>query len=304
MHRRTLLRALAGAGAAGLLTSCGPGRQTPPAPSPGAAPSGAVARVAPNAQEVLSVISGSFEQLTGPAQAFGFGLVGPDNRPVTGADVQVWVVPLDGGRPSGPFAATFRQVPGQPLGLYLSQVDISTPGANSFVAVTGDGRAGSDAIDVATPQTSRVPAPGTKAMVVPTPTTTSPMGLQQLCTSSPACGMHEVSVDQALGSGRPVMLTFATPRYCQTAVCGPSVAVLDGVRASRDWGDVAFVHVEIYSDAGQTVSAPVTQWKLPSEPWLFAIGRDGTIVQRADGPLLTLPDQVRAMTERIATKMS
>ncbi|MGH8888031.1 MAG: hypothetical protein ACRDYX_23330 [Egibacteraceae bacterium] len=300
MHRRTLLhvllRTLASAGAAGLLAACGRGRSTPPAAAPTL---DAVGAVAPDAKEVLSVVSGSFEQLTGKARPFAFGLVGSDNKPLTGADVKVWAVPAAGGDPAGPYPAAFHEIPGQPLGLYLAEVDIARPGPTSFVAVTSDGRAGADAVQVATPETSKLAAPGRAAIAVPTPTVADPMGMTRLCTASPACGMHEISLDQALRDRRPVMLTFATPAYCMTAVCGPSVQVLDQVRTSRDWAEVAFVHVEIYADAGQTFSAPVKQWNLPSEPWLFAIARDGRIADRADGPLLTLPDRVAAMTARI-----
>ena len=112
--------------------------------------------------------------------------------------------------------------------------------------------------------------------------------------------MHEVSLAQMLAEGRPVVLEFATPAYCQTAVCGPSVEVLDDVRTDRDWGDVVFIHVEIYRDAGQTIAEPVEQWGLPSEPWLFAIGADGTIEDRMDGPLLTSPAHVAGMIERLS----
>jgi hypothetical protein len=302
MQRRTLLRTIAGAGAAGLLVACGDQMGMSPAAPQGASPGPAdpVRAVAPDAEPVLSLLSGSFEQLTGPGRPFAFGLVGPENEPVTGAEVDLWVVPLDGGQPQGPHRASFREVPGQPLGLYIAQVDITAPGATYFVAVTQDGRAGSDAIEVATPETSKAPAPGSKALSVPTPTAANPMGFQRLCTSDPACGMHETSLDQDLAAGRPVMLMFATPLYCQTAVCGPSVSVLDQVRTSRDWGDLAFVHVEIYTDAGQSLAPPVQQWRLPSEPWVFAIGRDGTIADRADGPLLTLSDQVAAIAERVS----
>jgi hypothetical protein len=96
------------------------------------------------------------------------------------------------------------------------------------------------------------------------------------------------------------MLEFATPAFCMTAVCGPSVEVLDEVRTTRDWGDVAFIHMEIYSDAGQTLAEPVKEWGLPSEPWLFAIGPEGVIQARLDGPLLTLPDHLSTMIGRVA----
>jgi hypothetical protein len=299
IDRRILLRAMAMASGVGLLAGCsrptGSG-QGSSAPSSTFDPVGAVA---PDAREVLSVISGSFEQLTGPGRPFAFGLVGLDNKPVTGARVHVWAVPASTGQPTGPYPATFHEVPDQALGVYLAHVNLTTAAPTAFVAVTADQRAGSDIVQVATPETSKLPVPGSPAIAVATPTTSDPMGVAQLCTRKPPCGMHETSLDDALGAGRPMMLTFATPAYCQTQVCGPSVDVLEAVRTSRDWGQTAFIHVEIYHDAGQTPSEPVKQWRLQSEPWLFSINRNGMITGRADGPLLTLSEQVARMAAQL-----
>jgi hypothetical protein len=300
MHRRTVLRLTVGAGAA-LLVGCSddsPPAASPPTATPGTATSGPVSRVAPDAEEVLSIVSGSFEQLVG-ARPFAFGIVGQDNQPVTGADVQVWVVPVGDGEATGPFDASFHGMPDQPLGLYTADVEIPVPGPTAFVAVTADGRAGADTIQVATPETSQLPAPGQDAVSTATPTTGETLGFDRVCTLDPPCGMHEMSLDDALADGRPVVVTFATPAYCHTAVCGPSVEVLEQVRTSGDHGDTVFVHCEIYADAGQTVGEPVKDWGLPSEPWLFTIDREGVIVNRTDGPLLTLPDHVTTMVKAL-----
>jgi hypothetical protein len=300
MDRRAFLRAAGFMGVSGVLAACtrdAASRRSLDVKSQGFDP---VGLVAPEAREELSVVSGSFEQLVGDGRPFGFGIVGVDNEPVTAASVAVWVVPVSGGDPTGPFATTFHEVSGQPRGIYVADVDIAVAGPTSFVAVTGDGRAGADTVLVATPATSQLPAPTQNAIAVPTPTTADQMGMQKVCTLTTPCGMHEVSLAQMLAEGRPVVLEFATPAYCQTAVCGPSVEVLDDVRTDRDWGDVAFIHVEIYRDAGQTIAEPVEQWGLPSEPWLFAIGADGTIEDRMDGPLLTLPAHVAGMIERLS----
>jgi hypothetical protein len=306
MDRRTLVRVLGGSGSVLLLGACSndPGEPggTARAPRSGSAAPDALdpiaAQVAPDADRGLTVVNASFEQLTGNDQAFAFGLTTPDNEPVRGADVQVYVIDADG-EWRGPHPAEFRDVTVVPLGLYLTRLDLPEPGPTSLVAVTADGAAGSTTVQVTRPQASAVPAPGQPAVVVPTPTSTDPQGMGRVCTLDPPCGMHDVSLDEALAAGRPVVLTFATPAYCMTAICGPSVEVVDEVRASGDWGDTAWIHVEIFSDAGQTLSAPVEQWGLLSEPWLFAIDADGTVRQRADGPLLVLDDHVRTIANDI-----
>ena len=299
MHRRQLLRLVGGGVGAALLAACRDRRRGGIETVTASPVSDPIARVAPEATASLSMLTASFEQLVG-RRSFAFGLLDGDNKPVREADVTVWIVP-EHGEPAGPFRASFHDVPDQPLGLYLADVDIPSAGSVSFVAVTSDGRAGTDAVAVATPETSKLPAPGRPAPVAATPTVADPLGYETLCTLTPVCGMHEVSLDEALAAGRPVALLFSTPAYCQTAVCGPTLQVLDKVRTSGDWGDTAFIHCEIFQDQGETPGEPVRAWELTSEPWLFTIRGDGMVDDRADGPVLTLASQVRELVGAVST---
>ena len=67
---------------------------------------------------------------------------------------------------------------------------------------------------------------------------------------------------------------FATPKFCQSRVCGPVVDVAEQVK--QLYGDkAAFIHMEIYNDNNPSkgVRPQVRAFHLPSEPWLFAIDR-------------------------------
>lgn len=299
------LRAVGLAGVGAVVAGCAGGDAT--AESPTTAPSGGTSALptydpvgaVTDAEDVLSVVAATYEQLAGDAVPFAFGVLDRDNAPVSDAEIQVHVVPVDG-EPSGPYPATAAPDPSGRGGLYVAEVPFREAVATSVVAVTTDGRAGSAAVSVTTPEASAFPAPGQDAPSVATPTAGAPLGADQLCTADPQCGMHEVSLDEALAAGRPIVLEFATPAYCQTAFCGPSVDVLDEVRRGGQWGDVAFIHCEIYADAGQTLLDPVTAWNLPSEPWIYTIDAAGTIVQRTDGPLLTLPEHVERIVGSVA----
>jgi hypothetical protein len=95
--------------------------------------------------------------------------------------------------------------------------------------------------------------------------------------------MHEVDFADALGK-RPVILLFATAALCRSRVCGPVVDVTEQVKAER--GDEAdFVHMEIYrnNETDQGFRPQVLQWKLPTEPWLFAVDRRGRVAARLEG---------------------
>ncbi|WP_341252959.1 hypothetical protein [Euzebya pacifica] len=308
--RRVVLQS-ATAGLAALLVGC---ESAPPAeqaasptssasvePAPPPRGTGALLQeVAPDRTSDLQVINASFETLTGDDQLFAFGIVGADNTPVTGADVQVWTQSREGEQPTGPIDAEFREIPNQPLGLYVVRLDLPVAGTIPMAAVTADGAAGQTLMRVADEETAAVPPPGAPAPVVATPTADDMLGYEFLCTQSPPCGMHDISLDEALRAGEPVMLSIATPGFCETAICGPTVEVVDRVRASGA-GDpaVRWIHVEVFTDAGTTVADPVTAWELQSEPWVFGIAADGTIAGRLDGPLTILDDEVAALADSL-----
>ena len=106
---------LGGVALAGVLVGCGPRSQAAAVQRQRASTFDPVGQVAPDADEVLSVLSGSFEQLVG-SRPFAFGLTDLENRPVTSAEVEVWVVPASGGATTGPFPARFHEAPTKPWG--------------------------------------------------------------------------------------------------------------------------------------------------------------------------------------------
>ncbi|MCI0581047.1 MAG: hypothetical protein L0332_18570 [Chloroflexi bacterium] len=106
-------------------------------------------------------------------------------------------------------------------------------------------------------------------------------------TSSPVPepGLYQMTVATALESGRPTVVTLATPAYCQTEICAP---VVDSVIAVyQELGDqVNFIHLEIYKTFDPLVVADeVDEWGLSSEPWTFVMDKDGQVVARLGGPL-------------------
>ncbi|HUH07158.1 MAG TPA: hypothetical protein VML96_05045 [Egibacteraceae bacterium] len=249
----------------------------------------------PEGQPQLSVQTGSFEMLAGDDKQVTFGVLDAEG-PIDGADVHVWLRDLEGAVLAGPQEATFfdaAEIGG--IGMYAARFDLP-PGRSELVAAVGDAF-GASVLNVATPETSALLAPGDAAPPAPTPTVGDDLGYEAVCTQDPPCGMHEVSLDDALAAGRPAVVVFATPAYCQTAVCGPVVETVDQVRRDFDGGEAAWIHVEIYRDAGRTLADAVQSWELPTEPWLFTVGADGIIVDRMDGPML--PDAVEELVSEI-----
>jgi hypothetical protein len=111
-----------------------------------------------------------------------------------------------------------------------------------------------------------------------------------------------VSIAQAIRDGRPALVLFATPVYCQSQFCGPDVEWLQGLAADRP-DDADYIHVEIYKDyETQTVNDAASEWlerdDQLTEPWLYLIGADGTIAGRW-GPLFD-PSDVEAALDEVA----
>ncbi|HEV2791060.1 MAG TPA: hypothetical protein VGV69_07150, partial [Solirubrobacterales bacterium] len=99
----------------------------------------------------------------------------------------------------------------------------------------------------------------------------------------PPDSQNKVDYAEALGK-EPIVLLFATPEFCQSRVCGPVVDVAE--QAKQEYGDkAAFIHMEIYNDndPAQGVRPQVRAFHLPSEPYLFAIDRDGIVRDAIEG---------------------
>jgi hypothetical protein len=105
----------------------------------------------------------------------------------------------------------------------------------------------------------------------------------------PDPAFYQTSVADALAAHKPFFLIFATPKFCTTAQCGPTLDRFKPVAAANP--DVTFINVEPYQlksvdgelqpvlDAkGQLQATPTTtEWGLYFEPWMFAVDRQGVV---------------------------
>ena len=242
----------------------------------------------PEGQPQLNAQITTFEFLTGPERPVPILIRTMDNVQLTGGDVQVYLRDAEQKVIGGPFPTTYQEAEGTGFGLHVAEFAVHKPGQLEVVAVEGD-RFGTATVNAVSPDESKVLAPGDDAIAVATPTNAKALGFEKVCTQDPPCGMHEISLDEALKQGVPTTVIFATPEFCQTVVCGPAVGTVDKVRTEGDWGDMAWIHVEVYSkvSGGElTPGKPINEWGLPSEPWLFSIDSSGKIASRLDGPML------------------
>ncbi len=122
--------------------------------------------------------------------------------------------------------------------------------------------------------------------------------------TNPDPAFYQTSVADALAAHKPFVLVFATPKFCQTKTCGPTLDKVKAVAAKHP--DVTFINVEPYLledvdgqlqpklDAkGNLQPAPATTaYGLLSEPFVFVVGGDGKV--KASFELIFTPEEIDA----------
>ncbi|MDX1657290.1 MAG: twin-arginine translocation signal domain-containing protein [Nitriliruptorales bacterium] len=235
-----------------------------------------------SAEPTLTVLSATFETVAGTEERIQFALRDQEMQPVLDAQVEAHLVSAaDRSVVVGPASPTYYAGQFSDQGLYVFEQTVDEAGLYDLVVATSDGQqAGTAVLSVVTPEQAQVILPGEPVPSVDTPTVDDKKNLEELCTRDPDCGMHETSLADALEQGRPVVLTIATPKYCQTRVCGPVVDVVLATKEQVQRDDIVFIHTEVFSDAGATPTEIVTALELPAEPWTFLIDADGRVADR------------------------
>ena len=105
-------------------------------------------------------------------------------------------------------------------------------------------------------------------------------------------------------------MAFATPAFCQTGFCGPTVELVKSVAKEHE-GVVEFVNVEPYAlqltDNGlqplldesgqlQPVEAAL-EWGIPVEPYLFVLDAEGKVFAKFEG--IVGADELRAALDDV-----
>lgn len=271
---------------------------TPSAPSSGYP--GWPAGPDPNASVVPLIVSS--ELVVGPNR-FLFSLTDLQNAIIAAPDLATMVHAYD--LVAGP-ATPSMEAPGSfiwtvpdEIGLYHASLTFGRAGPWGVEIVAS--KAGQPDLTVRVVfdvrQTGTTPAIGARAPASDTPTATTPEAIAAISTdTTPDPDFYRVSVKDAMAAGRPFVLVIATPLFCSSRTCGPT---LDNVKAAAGaYKDrVAFIHVEPYklkqvegglqpdldANGGFQVVPSVDEWGLPTEPWVFVAAGDGTVAAKFEG---------------------
>jgi hypothetical protein len=146
------------------------------------------------------------------------------------------------------------------------------------------------------------PAVGEKAVSSATPTIRSTRGdLARLTTARrPNKALYRSSVKEAIAAKVPFVVTFSTPQFCQTRLCGPVVDVVGAVQKRFARTNVRFIHAEVYrdNDPAKGVNRWMREWNLPTEPWTFVADARGRVTARFENAMST--SELVAAVRRVA----
>ena len=94
----------------------------------------------------------------------------------------------------------------------------------------------------------------------------------------PDARMYEYSVDQALASGKPVLLEFATPAHCTP--CDRQLQMIKSL-LQKYQTQMIFIHMDQYDDP-----EAYRAYRVPGDPWTFIIDGRGVVRYEQAGAML------------------
>jgi hypothetical protein len=296
MRRAALFLSLALAAAA-----CGaPGGA--PTPSPVQAPIGGYPGWPPNVASDLIPYPVSTEIVVGPNRLL-VNLIDQQNNalasPSLPVELRFYDLAADPSRPKQDEQAVYLPtIQGRP-GLYRASVTFDTAGdwGLESIASEPDGTTRTGRVVFQVLATGFTPAIGAQAPNTPTPTAFTPAQIATISSdTAPDPDFYKVSESDALAQHKPFVLVFATPAFCRSATCGPTLNLVKSVAA--DYKDkLTFIHIEPYKL--QTVSGqlqPVLSednlpipvdatniWGLQTEPYIFVVDSSGKVTAKFEG---------------------
>jgi hypothetical protein len=275
----------------------------------------------PNVQEEVKdgdpyPILASQEVVVGKSR-FAIGIIGGDGRPVVDAKVHFAFYNLNGGKETlTEEMDAISRVPGRDAGL-PAQETIRLPDGTTrnifnageevgiYTATVNFAEAGDWGVEISVksdkpkfektwrPRFNVVTRGSSIPVGSPAPksrnlTTDDVADVRQIDSSSrPSRDMHTSTIAAAIAAGKPTLVLFAVPGFCESRLCGPELEIMRKLWPKyRD--RVEFIHVEFYKDPGNPARIPVeavAEWGLRTEPWFFAIDSKGIVASKLDGPV-------------------
>ena len=292
-----------------LILSAGCGNDASTVAVPTAATGGATPAPGDRAQAVLA----TSEMVVGEDR-FVLGLLDSKSGQPIGyvpeVTIQFFKVNNDGTATKTGDAKPIYRSENMPAGVYVSRATFNEPGKwGALVTITSPGgeayaqRMEFEVVKRGTVPTVGDPAPPSRNQTVHSP---GVGGIGEICSAQPPDDMHEMTIADAVKSGKPTVILFAAPGFCPSFTCGPDLEMTQKLK--QKYGNQAnFIHIEApneiqnhahtgpvdpnhhQTEGHRGVDKPQVQtandWGLKSEPWLFFVDKNGKVADRFEGGL-------------------
>ena len=194
--------------------------------------------------------------------------------------------------------ASFYAWPYGVRGAYVTEMTFEQPGQWRLDIEVGQGEdaeSASATLDVS--KTGHVPQIGTVPPLSENKTLQTAAGIEKVTTDySPDPGLYQLTVAEAVASGLPSVVVFASPAFCTSPTCGPQTDTVSELKESYK-GQANFIHVEIYDNPDEIqgdldraeIAQPLADWGISlipgwfNESWTFVLREDGRVAQRFEG---------------------
>ena len=224
-----------------------------------------------------------------------FALIDSNNAPVTASSATLSLAHEQDARivQKGELEAGWSSWPAGPGGVFAAQIEFDQDGLWLAEVSPTDGAAEGELarLVLRVAEESSTPALGSPAPASLNRTAADVASLEELTSDvEPDPELYSMTIAEALQSGKPLVVAFATPAFCTSATCGPQVDVVKELKEGYR-GQANFIHVEVFdnphemrSDLTKGVISPVfEEWGLPSEPWVFVIDVQGRVSVKLEG---------------------
>ncbi len=300
-----------GAGAAALAACSKGSSSVTPTPS---GPPGSLVSVAVDLGQVT--MESAPDPVNPGEQIFTYALIDRSNNLVTTPQTQVWFAQTANEKALGPFAGTWYpftgyaatgdKSPQSPLtGVYVSTVEVKAAGtwtALAVATVNGARVGGTSTLPVTDGKV--LAALGSRAIPFDSPVATTPAKIAEICTRSPVCHLHSISITDALKNGKPSVICFATPLLCTSMLCGPTLDEV--ILVAQKFGAKAnLIHIEEFLPGKNLKPGPATlqnqsptfkAWGFQDEPWVIVVDRKGVIRGRL-GPGASVAPEIESVLQ-------
>ena len=255
---------------------------------------------------------------------FSLGLLDKDNSPILDAQVRLRFFDLNGEEPVMKSEADARFIP---VELYFIDEgpgnEKQVVGSNGvYVAEVSFGRAGRWGVEVRATlageelgpvpfrfdvqEETPEPEPGDAAPASRQLTLADVADVSEIDSSNPLRPhMHDVTVADALAGGKPLVIAFATPAFCESRTCGPVMDSVMDPLYEKHKDEAVFIHIEPYKlkelreGAGLIPVQAAEEWRLQTEPWIFVVDRAGKVSAKFEG-IIALDELEAALAEALA----